>query len=94
MSTSRILGVSFLGLAVLGSGVAVVYSKYLTRVEFVELQRVRAERDAIDVEWGRLQIEEAALTNHTRVEDRARRMLSMHLPQVGEVRVVEARGHD
>lgn len=83
------IAAAVLALAVLGSGVAVVYVKYLTRVEFGVLQQVRVERDDLDVEWGRLQIEEAALTSHTRVEENARRKLDMYLPRGGEVRVVE-----
>jgi cell division protein FtsL len=83
---------ALLGLLVLGSGVAVVYVKYLTRIEFVDLQAVRSARDALDVEWGRLQLEEAALTTHTRVEGAARRDLDMYMPQAGEVRVVEVEG--
>jgi cell division protein FtsL len=81
--------VGVLGLAVVASAVAVIQVKYLTRTEFGVLQQVRAERDALDVEWGRLQIEEAALTSHTRIEDNARRKLDMILPEGGEVRVVE-----
>jgi cell division protein FtsL len=88
----RLLGMGLLVAAVLTSGVVVVYIKYLTRIEFVDLQAVRAARDALDVEWGRLQLEEAALTTHTRVEGAARRDLDMHIPQAGEVRVVEVEG--
>jgi cell division protein FtsL len=88
----RLLGLTLLAAVVLVSGVAVVYVKYLTRIEFVDLQAVRAARDALDVEWGRLQLEEAALTTHTRVEGAARRDLDMHIPQAGEVRVVEVEG--
>jgi cell division protein FtsL len=78
-----------LAAAVLASGVAVIYVKYLTREAFGALQVVRAGRDSLDVEWGRLQIEEAALTSHTRVEDNARNQLDMIMPAGGEVRVVE-----
>jgi cell division protein FtsL len=78
-----------LALAVVASGVAVIYVKYLTRQEFGALQQVRAARDALDVEWGRLQIQEAALSTHTRVEDSARTRLDMIMPAGGEVRVVE-----
>jgi cell division protein FtsL len=84
------LSVAFvLATAVLVSGVAVIHVKYLTREEFGALQHVRAERDALDVEWGRLQIQEAALTTHTRIEDNARTQLDMIMPAGGEVRVVE-----
>jgi cell division protein FtsL len=78
-----------LAAAVLASGVAVIHVKYLTREEFGTLQQVRAERDTLDVEWGRLQIQEAALTSHTRIEDNARTQLDMIMPAGGEVRVVE-----
>jgi len=76
-------------LSVIATAVAVIQVKYQTRTEFGVLQQVRSERDAIDVEWGRLQIEEAALTSHTRIEENARRKLDMYLPEGGEVRVVE-----
>jgi len=80
-----------LGLAVIATAVGVIQVKYLTRTEFGTLQQVRVERDELDVEWGRLQIEEAALTSHTRIEDNARRKLDMYLPEGGEVRVVEVK---
>lgn len=90
----QVIGVALLGLAVVASGTAVVYVKYLTRIEFVDLQAVRAARDALDVEWGRLRIEEAAMSTHTRVERTARQSLQMHLPRAGELRVVEVNTDD
>jgi cell division protein FtsL len=89
-----IIGIGLLGLAVVASATAVVYVKYLTRTEFVDLQAVRAARDALDVEWGRLRIEEAAMSTHTRVERTARQSLKMHLPRSGELRVVEVNTRD
>ncbi len=80
MKWARILLVGFLGASVVTSGIAVVYVKYLSRKHFVELQGLRAERDRIDVEWGRLQIEEAALSSQARLELQARRLLSMRMP--------------
>ena len=97
MSGSRVaagLGLALLTAATVASAIAVVHVKYLTRVDFVDLQRVRAARDALDVEWGRLRIEEAALATHTRVEREAREQLGMHLPRAGEVRVVEVQQRD
>jgi len=89
MTRGEIRVLLVLALAVLASAVAVVYAKYLTRMEFVTLQTVTSERQALEVQWGRLRLEEAALTTHPRVEERARRLLGMHLPQGGEVRVIE-----
>ncbi|MEY6431710.1 cell division protein FtsL [Thioalkalicoccus limnaeus] len=77
-----------LGLSVILSGVAVVYAKYLTRAEFIELQELRAERDALAVEWGWLRLEEATLTTHARVEELARRNLDMYLPHRRDIRLI------
>ena len=80
--------IAVLILAAGASGVGVVYAKYLTRSHFVELQQVRSERDAADVEWGRLRLEEASLSTIVRVEAAARKDLKMHLPNAGEVRLI------
>ena len=80
--------VAFLVLAGVGSGVGVVYAKYLSRSHFVELQRVRAQRDQVDVRWRRLQLEESALATYSRVEANARGKLQMRIPHPGEVVVV------
>ena len=80
MKWARALLVGFLGVSVVSSGIAVVYVKYLSRKHFVEMQGLRAERDRIDVEWGRLQIEEAALSSQARLEAQARKLLSMRMP--------------
>lgn len=90
----EIIGAGLLGLAVVATATSVVYTKYLTRIEFVDLQAVRAARDALDVEWGRLRIEEAALATQTRVERTARQTLKMHLPRTNELRVVEVKSND
>jgi cell division protein FtsL len=94
LQIGTLAGVALLGLSVIATATAVVYVKYLTRIEFVDLQAVRAARDALDVEWGRLRIEEAAMGTQTRVERRARQSLKMHLPRTGELRVVEVRAND
>ncbi|MCP3871371.1 MAG: cell division protein FtsL [Gammaproteobacteria bacterium] len=77
-----------LALSVLASGTAVVYAKYASRKAFVELQQLRAQRDAIDVEWGRLQLEESTLATHVRVERIARKKLKMHIPRATDVVVI------
>lgn len=89
MTRASQIGLALLMTAVIFSAVSVAYVKYLTRAEFVRLQDARAERDALDVEWGRLRLEEASLTAHSRLEERAREALGMHLPQAADVRVLE-----
>nr|WP_305793073.1 cell division protein FtsL [Sedimenticola hydrogenitrophicus] len=75
------------GLLLTATGV--VYSKYATRKQFVALQVLRAERDAIEVEWGRLQLEQSTWATHARVEKIARKRLNMHIPAADEVVVVK-----
>jgi len=74
---------------VVGSGIGVVYAKYLTRTEFVELQILRAERDTLEVRWGQLRLEEAALATHPRILAQASKLLGMRLPHEGDVRVID-----
>jgi cell division protein FtsL len=88
MNRARWTLLGALTLAVVMSGTAVVYAKYASRRSFVELQQLRAERDAIDVEWGRLQLEESTLATHVRVERIARNKLKMHAPDATEVVVI------
>lgn len=74
--------------AVLASAIGVVYSKYLSRKNFVVLQELQAEKERIGIEWGRLQLEENTLATHSEVEKRARDSLKMHLPQFDEIVVI------
>jgi cell division protein FtsL len=80
-------------LALSGSSIAVVHAKYLTRIQFAALQDLRAKRDAMDVEWNRLRLEEAALSTHVRVERKARDELGMYLPRVEDVLLIEEAGN-
>jgi cell division protein FtsL len=84
---------TLLSLAVIASGIATVHAKYLTRVHFVQLQELRNQRDALDVEWNRLRLEEAALSTHVRVERRVRDELGMYLPRLDDVLLIEEAGH-
>lgn len=71
------------------SGIAVVHAKYQTRIHFAQLQDLRAQRDALDVEWNRLRLEEAALSTHVRIERKARDALGMYQPRVDDVLLIE-----
>lgn len=92
--TRRIYWVlGLLSLLVIASGIATVHAKYLTRIHFVKLQELRAQRDALDVEWNRLRLEEAALSTHVRVERKARDELGMYLPRIDDILLIEEAGH-
>jgi cell division protein FtsL len=54
----------------------------------VALQNQQAERDALNVEWGKLLLEEGAWSQHPRVEALARSRLRMNTPDAEHIRVV------
>lgn len=78
----------FLVLAVIGTGVGVVYAKHLSRKHFVEWQTLRAQRDELDIRWRRLQLEESTLATYSKVETDARIKLNMRIPAPRHVVVI------
>jgi cell division protein FtsL len=68
---------SLLLLVVMVSAICVVFSKHQGRKLFIELQSLENERDAMDVEWGQLQLEQSTLTTQGQVEVAARDRLGM-----------------
>lgn len=83
-----LIGLPLLWLAVLASAVAVVRARHESRTLFVELERLSAERDALNIEWGQRQLEQSAWSNHGFVERVASERLHMTLPKPDEVRIV------
>jgi cell division protein FtsL len=77
-----------LWLAVLASSVQVIYARHMARDTFVRLEKLNAERDALDMEWGRLQLEQSYWSSHAFVERVANAKLQMNLPQTRDVRIV------
>ncbi|MBS3953449.1 MAG: cell division protein FtsL [Methylomicrobium sp.] len=65
----------------LGSALAVIYSKYQSRLLFIEIQKQERELDRYEVEWGQLQLELTTLAEENRVEQIAREKLRLVLPQ-------------
>lgn len=80
--------VGFLLLSVVASGLSVVYAKYLSRIYFFQLEALRVEREELNVDWRRLQLEEGAVATHSQVERKANEELEMRLPNVDEVVVL------
>jgi cell division protein FtsL len=89
MSRGQMFWLSCLVVAIILSGMAVVYSKFLSRSLFVELQQVRASRDHVDMEWGRLQLELATQGALGRVMLIANERLQMQVPAAEQIVVVK-----
>jgi cell division protein FtsL len=73
-----------------GSAVLLVYSKHESRVLFSELQKLQDEQDRMDVEWGRLQLEQSAWATHVRVERLARKKLNMQIPDAKQMVILDS----
>ena len=82
------LVVPLLWLAVLGSAVQVIYARYKARELFVRLEKLNAQRDSLEIDWGRLQLEQSYWSSNAFVERVANAKLQMSLPQTRDVRIV------
>ena len=71
------------------SAVALVYTKHESRKLFVELEQLTQERDALNIEWGQLQIEQSTWAQHARIEQVATDDLSLVRPETTEIFVIE-----
>ncbi len=81
----QFLMVALLTGTVLGSGVGVVYTRHANRQLFIQLQKLQAERDSLEVEWELLQLEQSTLVTDAAVEEIARKRLNMLTPDPGQV---------
>jgi len=69
----------------LASALLLIYSKHQSRKLFVELQQLKHEVDALNTEWGQLQLEQSAWSDRGRIERKARKELSMVVPESDKV---------
>jgi len=74
--------------ALVGSALAVVYSKHESRKVFADIQRLERKIDDYQVEWGQLQLELETWAEHGRVERKARQELNMVVPDRKDTRYV------
>ena len=69
-----------LGSVLLITALAVIYSKYYSRLIFIEIQKQERELDQREVEWGQTQLELTTFAEQNRVELVAREKLKLVLP--------------
>ena len=79
---------ALLTVASIATSIACVYARHESRKLFTQLQHLTDERDALEVEWGRLQIEQSTWSTHSRVEEQARLKMQMRNPEPAEIRVI------
>jgi cell division protein FtsL len=70
------------------SAIGVVHARHQHRQLFVELTRLERARDELNIDFGRLQLEQATWAESNRVDQVARTRLGMKFPEAGEIVVV------
>lgn len=75
-------------LAVLTSAIGVVWTRHESRVLFVELTHLQNERDELNIEYGRLELEQATWAEPRRIDEEARTKLGMVTPQPQDIQLV------
>lgn len=77
-----------LAAAVVGTGLSIVAAKHEARQLFAELEELNREQDRLQIDWGRLQIEQSTFATHSLIESIARERLELRLPEPNEVMLV------
>ena len=80
----RVLVFSVLLGGLIGTSLGVVHARQESRRLFVEFTRLSNERDDLNFEFGRLQIEQATQAENNRIEQIAREQLGMVSPSAAE----------
>jgi cell division protein FtsL len=75
--------------AVVCSGVMLVYSRHEARMLYRELESLSAAHDEQQIEWGRLQLEQATWSENSRIEQIARDRLGLDFPLATNVVVIK-----
>jgi cell division protein FtsL len=80
--------VVLLVLANVATAIAVVYARHEHRQLFGALDKLQRERDELNIEFGRLQLEQATWAESNRIDQVARDRLGMVFPLTDETVVV------
>jgi cell division protein FtsL len=73
---------------IMASAVGVIYAKHRNRMLYVDLRELQSERDDLNIDWGRLQLEQSTWATHGRIEAVARKKLGMRNLDYNEVVIV------
>jgi cell division protein FtsL len=83
-----VIVVAVLWVGALGSAAGAIYCKHRARQMFVELERLNARRDNLEIEWGQLQLEQSSWSTQAFVERVATTKLHMATPPPKEIQIV------
>jgi cell division protein FtsL len=90
LSSNKVLAIAIpiLWIGALGSAAGAIYCKHRAREMFIELEKLNARRDNLEIEWGQLQLEQSAWSTHAFVERVASTKLHMAMPPPKEIEIV------
>ena len=75
-------------LANVATAIGVVYARHEHRQLFIAFKRLERERDELNIDFGRLQLEQATWAESNRIDQVARNRLGMAFPSADETVVV------
>ena len=70
------------------SAIGIVFARHEHRQAFIELTRLEKARDDLNIEFGRLQLEQATWAESNRIDQVARTRLGMAFPETRDIVVV------
>ena len=70
------------------TAIAVVFARHEHRQLFIALTGLERARDELNIEFGRLQLEQATWAESNRIDQVARERLGMKFPEAGDIVVV------
>ena len=70
------------------SAIGVVFARHEHRQLFIALDKLQKSRDALNIEFGRQQLEQATWAESNRIDQVARNRLGMKFPEADEIVVV------
>jgi cell division protein FtsL len=84
----EIVGALALAVCVVASGVWIVEVEHRSRQLFIEAEALNRKLEEIEIDWGRLQIEQSTHGAHALVEKAARDRLHLTVPSGDQLAVV------
>jgi cell division protein FtsL len=75
-------------IAVVASALGVVWTRHENRVLFVNLTALQNQRDDLNIEYGRLELEQATHAEPRRIDEEARQKLGMLEPRPQDIRLL------
>ena len=88
MRGGQTIAALLLSVSIVATGVGIVLAKHKARQLFAELEALNREQDRLEIDWGRLRLEQSAYATHPRIEQLAREDLGLAAPPQERIVVV------